>query len=286
MPAQTLRGMTWDHPRGYHCLEAASEAYAAAHDVEIIWDRRSLQAFADAPIDAIAERYDLIVLDHPHVGMIAGRGEETLPFSDRLFCSDANGMVSLAVLKGLYKAGPAEAVNWNPITVLEAMSTTDEFAYSPCLFGYINYARPGFRSHTLDYCDLPSFRGTTKKRGILGGAGLGVSARSDNPDAAQAFAAWIASEPVQSGIYLENEGQPGHRQTWLNKRDDPRFAGFLKGAYHTMENAWTRPRDIWFLGFVDDVCAIFPDFFLRDRDEAAFLAEINALYRKHRENWV
>lgn len=374
MPAQTLRGMTWDHPRGYHCLEAASEAYAAAHDVEIIWDRRSLQAFADEPIDAIAERYDLIVLDHPHVGMIAesdcllplampddpavaslggslesyvwdgalraypidaacqvavkrsdlcpaepgswedllegrfdrpivtpllpvdafdmmmtliaGRGEETLPFSDRLFCSDANGMVSLAVLKGLYKAGPAEAVNWNPITVLEAMSTTDEFAYSPCLFGYINYARPGFRSHTLDYCDLPSFRGTNTKRGILGGAGLGVSARSDNPDAAQAFAAWVASEPVQSGIYLENEGQPGHRQTWLNKRDDPRFAGFLKGAYHTMENAWTRPRDIWFLGFVDDVCAIFPDFFLRDRDEATFLAEINALYRKHRENWA
>lgn len=374
MPAHTLRGMTWDHPRGYHCLEAASEAYAATHGVEIIWDKRSLQAFADEPIDVIAERYDLIVLDHPHLGMIAesdclmplampddpavaslggslesyiwdgalraypidaacqvavkrsdlceaepgswedllkgrldrsivtpllpvdafdmmmtliaSRGEEILPFSDRLFCSDANGMVSLAVLKGLYKAGPAEAVNWNPITVLEAMSTTDEFAYSPCLFGYINYARPGFRSHTLDYCDLPSFRGTDIKRGILGGAGLGVSARSHNPRAAQAFAAWVASEPVQSGIYLENEGQPGHRQTWLNKRDDPRFAGFLKGAYHTMENAWTRPRDIWFLGFVDDVCAIFPDFFLRDRGEAAFLAEINALYRKHRENWA
>lgn len=366
--------MTWDHPRGYRCLEAASAAYAAMHDVRIVWDRRSLQAFADAPIDAIAGRYDLIVLDHPHVGMIAesacllplrmpdepaavslggslesyvwngalwaypidaacqvavrrgdlcpsepgswedlldgtfagpfvtpllpvdafdmmmtliaGRGEEALPFSDTQFCSDANGVLSLTVLKRLYKAGPAEAVGWNPIKVLEALSTTDEFAFSPCLFGYINYARPGFRPHTLDYCDLPSFRGTDKKRGILGGTGLGISARGDHPDAARAFAEWVASEPVQSGVYLENEGQPGHRRTWLSRRDDPRYARFLKGAFHTMDNAWTRPRDVWFLGFVDDVCAIFPDFFLRDRDEATFLAEIDALYRKHRGKWA
>ncbi len=369
-----LTGMTWDHPRGYRCLEAASVAYAAVNDVEIVWDRRSLQAFADAPIADLAQRYDLIVLDHPHVGLIAesaclvplrmpadqaavslggslesymwqgelwaypidaacqvavkrsdlcptepgsweelldgdvdlpiatpllpvdafdmmmtliaGRGEERLPHSNRAFCSDANGLLSLNVLKRLYRRGPAEAVDWNPIKVLEALSTTDEFAYSPCLFGYINYARPGFRSHVLDYCDLPSFRGSDRKRGILGGTGLGVSARGNHQDAARAFAEWVSGEPVQSGVYLDNEGQPGHRQTWLNKRDDPRYARFLKGAYRTMENAWTRPRDGWFLGFVDDVCAIFPDFFKRDRDEAKFLAEINALYRKHRENWT
>ena len=66
-----LKGMTWDHPRGYRCLEAASEHYAAQHGVSISWDRRSLQAFADAPIDDIAETYDFIILDHPHVGLIA-----------------------------------------------------------------------------------------------------------------------------------------------------------------------------------------------------------------------
>lgn len=66
-----LKGITWDHPRGYVGLEAASEHYANQFGVELSWDRRSLQAFADASIEKMAEDYDLIVLDHPHVGLIA-----------------------------------------------------------------------------------------------------------------------------------------------------------------------------------------------------------------------
>lgn len=64
--------------------------------------------------------------------------------------------------------------------------------------------------------------------------------------------------------------------------EDPRYAGFMKGALHTMENAWTRPRDVWFLGFVDDVCDL-PKFLSQRWDEADFLSEINALYREHPE---
>ena len=87
---------------------------------------------------------------------------------------------------------------------------------------------------------------------------------------------------MQCGLYLENDGQPAHRAAWLARSDDPTYSGFLGGALRTMENAWTRPRDAWFLGFVDEVCAIMTGFFLRDRDEAEFLAEIDALYRHHR----
>ena len=373
MSTHKLKGMTWDHPRGYLGLEAATEVYAEETGTQITWDRRSLQAFADEPIDGLAARYDFIVLDHPHVGLvadgqsllplpkpaspdlmslggslesyiwrgelwaypidaacqvavkrpdlcpgdhafpnwdalltdrpsvsivtpllpvdafdmmltlIAGRGEEDLPFSREEFCSEENGLLSLRVLKALYRAGPSEAVDWNPIKALEAMSTTDDFAYSPCLFGYINYARPGFRKHVLTYCDLPSFQGTNVKRGILGGAGIGVSAKTKYPEDAIAFARWIASEPVQSGVYLANEGQPAHRQSWINRGSDPAYSGFLRGALSTIEDAWTRPRDVWFLGFVDDVCEVFPSFFLKDRDETAFLRELNALYRRHRD---
>jgi len=64
--------MTWDHPRGYDPQVAAAEAYAQAHpDVTITWDKRSLQRFADHPLQDLAERYDLIVVDHPHVGQVA-----------------------------------------------------------------------------------------------------------------------------------------------------------------------------------------------------------------------
>ncbi len=365
-----LKGMTWEHPRAYSPLEAASKVFAEATGAQIRWDRRSLQAFADASIKALAAEYDLIVLDHPHVGLIAesecllplpmpedaatasiggslesylwdgqlwaypidatcqvgvrrpdlcfevlpdwetmlqgrhsagsiatallpvdafdmmmtliaSRGEENLPHSADRFCSDENGELALRVLKALYKAGPSDAVRWNPINVLEAMSTTDEFGYSPCLFGYINYARTGFRPHALDYVDLPIFRGSTLQRGILGGAGIGASALTSYPAEAIGFARWVTSEPVQSGMYLENEGQPAHRQSWHRMGDDVLYRGFLTGALHTMENAWTRPRDIWFLGFVDEVCEIFPDFFLKDREESRFLAGINKLFRKY-----
>ncbi|MDB6179271.1 ABC transporter substrate-binding protein [Paracoccus sp. Z330] len=364
-----LRGMTWDHPRGYECVVAASAAYERETGVSIQWDKRSLQAFADAPIDQLARDYDFIVLDHPHVGLIAeqgallplappqdsdagmggspesyfwngacwayaidaacqmavcrpdltdrlphtwedlsgpegatfraitpllpvdafdmmmtlvaGRGEENLPHGDDQFTSDANSIYALNILKALYRLGPSEAVSMNPIKVLEALSSTDEFAMSPCLFGYVNYARPGFRPRQLRYFDLPvSAQGGTR-RAILGGAGIGVSAQTADPEAARSFAAWLASERVQSGVYLENEGQPANRHSWQAKRHDPAYRGFFEGGWSTMDNAWTRPRAPWFLGFVDDVCEMFPAFFLQDRDAEAFLAELNSAFRHH-----
>ena len=70
-----LRGMTWDHARGFAPMVATSAAYAAAHPgVEITWEKRSLQAFADRPISEMAETYDLMVIDHPHVGEVAKQG--------------------------------------------------------------------------------------------------------------------------------------------------------------------------------------------------------------------
>lgn len=71
----TLRGMTWDHARGFDPMAATSAAYGKAHPgVTISWERRSLQAFADRPISGMAETYDLMVIDHPHVGEVAKQG--------------------------------------------------------------------------------------------------------------------------------------------------------------------------------------------------------------------
>jgi multiple sugar transport system substrate-binding protein len=70
-----LRGMTWDHSRGYDPMVATAREYARTHPgVEIIWEKRSLQAFADFPVEQLAQRYDLIVIDHPHVGFVAREG--------------------------------------------------------------------------------------------------------------------------------------------------------------------------------------------------------------------
>lgn len=70
-----LRGMTWDHSRGFDPMVATAQAYANEHpEVEIAWEKRSLQAFADRPIAQMAAEFDLLVIDHPHVGEIARDG--------------------------------------------------------------------------------------------------------------------------------------------------------------------------------------------------------------------
>ncbi|NQX12535.1 extracellular solute-binding protein [Microbacteriaceae bacterium VKM Ac-2855] len=67
--------MTWEHPRGYDCQVATAAAFGAAHpQIEVRWEKRSLQAFADAPLDALAAEYDLLVIDHPHVPLAAENG--------------------------------------------------------------------------------------------------------------------------------------------------------------------------------------------------------------------
>ena len=66
----TLRGMTWSHPRGYDPMVATARAWAERTGVAIAWDKRSLQDFESFPVEALARAYDLIVIDHPHVGQI------------------------------------------------------------------------------------------------------------------------------------------------------------------------------------------------------------------------
>lgn len=66
-----LKGMTWSHPRGYDPMVACSGLWKERTGVEIGWDKRSLQDFESFPVEELARAYDLIVIDHPHVGEIA-----------------------------------------------------------------------------------------------------------------------------------------------------------------------------------------------------------------------
>ena len=73
------RGLTWDHPRGYAALQAAAQETGL-----IDWHTHSLEGFESAPIARLCEQYDLIVLDHPHLGEALAQGclqplDELLP---------------------------------------------------------------------------------------------------------------------------------------------------------------------------------------------------------------
>jgi multiple sugar transport system substrate-binding protein len=61
-----LRGLTWDHPRGYLVLDALANALAPA--VSVRWHRQPLADFESRPLRTLADDYDLLVIDHPGLG--------------------------------------------------------------------------------------------------------------------------------------------------------------------------------------------------------------------------
>lgn len=70
-----LKGITWNHTRGFTPMVATAQRFEELNpDVRIVWEKRSLQAFADEPIDQLAENYDMLVIDHPWAGFAAKTG--------------------------------------------------------------------------------------------------------------------------------------------------------------------------------------------------------------------
>jgi multiple sugar transport system substrate-binding protein len=67
-----LNGITWGHSRGITPLLAYSQRFNELYpEVEVRWKKRSLQEFADFPIEKLTEQYDLLIIDHPWVGCAA-----------------------------------------------------------------------------------------------------------------------------------------------------------------------------------------------------------------------
>ena len=80
-----LQGITWGHSRGFTPLAAYAQRFSELYpDVEVTWKKRTLQEFADFPIEKLTTQYDLLIIDHPWVGCAAATGcvlplEEYLP---------------------------------------------------------------------------------------------------------------------------------------------------------------------------------------------------------------
>jgi multiple sugar transport system substrate-binding protein len=67
--ARTLTGIIWDHSRALPPLVATAQRYEELHPgVRIQWQKRTLHEFGHMPIDVLAERFDLVVIDHPWAG--------------------------------------------------------------------------------------------------------------------------------------------------------------------------------------------------------------------------
>ncbi len=94
-----LRGMTWDHPRGFESVVACNDLVETKFGVTIEWQARSLLQFGDQHVREFAKDHDLMVIDHPHVP--DGVNDGALVAMDDLLTAD-----QLAVLER-ESAGPS-----------------------------------------------------------------------------------------------------------------------------------------------------------------------------------
>jgi multiple sugar transport system substrate-binding protein len=376
-----LEGITWDHERGRDPLLATAERFEAGTGIRVNWTARSLQAFADAPIPVLAERYDLLVLDHPHLGEIVPTGA-LLPLDDLLdrdfiadqarssvgpshasyewdghlwaLAIDAAGHVSayrpdllerlgvevpetwddvlvvneaaraagmsislpnkavdtlaslltllansgtdpyqdgeqlaprsvavekLVLLAHLTEAGPSEAFAWNPILLLEHMAEHDDVAYCPILFGYSNYSRPGFRRSLVRFRPVPS-AGLGPCGGVIGGAGLSVSSRCRELEAARAYAEYVASPEVQRTLYVEAGGQPGHREAWIDPHANELSRSYFADTLPGLDAGYLRPRYEGALLVQNDGGKMVWESLRSGGDPSDLLDRLDGLYRR------
>jgi len=81
---KTLKGITWNHTRGFVPMVATSQRYGEINPgIQIQWEKRSLQGFADDPIEKLAQDYDFLIIGHPHIGVMSEVGS-VLPLDEYL----------------------------------------------------------------------------------------------------------------------------------------------------------------------------------------------------------
>ncbi|WBU59907.1 extracellular solute-binding protein [Paracoccus albus] len=340
----TLRGMTWSHPRGYDPMIAVSAEWRRSTGVTVNWEKRSLQDFESYPVEDLARKYDLIVIDHPHVGQITAEGcLHPLPDAPEIAAGsvglsypsytwqghqwaypiDAAAQVQ-AIRPDLMEAPPAtwdnvlelardgrvaiplraphvlmsfltlvansgnpvrtngrgqfierhagvtaldrlaalvnlidpDCFNWDPIDVLERMARDDSIACAPLIYGYVSYAARSAVGKRISFHDIAEIHSGAGVAGsALGGTGIAVSAFTENPDLAIAFARHIAGPEAQRTLYASAGGQVGHGAAWADPQVDQKAGGFYSGTYRTLQAASLRPRHDGYMPFQEQASA-------------------------------
>ena len=370
-----LKGMTWSHPRGFDPMIACTEVYREQTGVEISWDKRSLQGFESYPVLELARQYDLIVIDHPHLGQVTtegglmpldtpGRAEQLnqleaksvgqsfasycwegrqwavpidaatqvqairadlvesaptridqvmtlaekglvllpmrVPHTLMTFCtlaanvgpacnttgegrfiSEEHGRDIYQLLANLARRVDPRCFDLDPIAASEIMSEPDsQHHVMPYVYGYVNYAIPGFRARPLTFVDIPAAGGDGPRGAVLGGTGIAVSAFSPESEAAADFAFWVASGPVQRGVYATAGGQPGHADAWEDDTVNAATGDFYRNTRETLELSWVRPRFNGYMWFQEAGAERLNRGLTNNDTPSVVIADLNELYER------
>jgi multiple sugar transport system substrate-binding protein len=176
--------------------------------------------------------------------------------------------------------GLVDPVSWDrdPIGTLDAMADGAPVAYVPLVFGYSNYARPGFARHRVGFADAPSITGEVAGT-MTGGVGLAVSARCTDIPAAAEFARYVVSAACQRGTYVRVGGQPAHRSAWTDPAVDELVPGFFPSTLATVEASFVRPRSPGYPAYQQKAGRLLHERLRRGEPTSALVRDLGALWR-------
>jgi multiple sugar transport system substrate-binding protein len=201
--------------------------------------------------------------------------EEDSPGLDTGIAADAVAYMA-ATMPNLHQ----EALALNPPRVLRRMADTDEIAFVPLTFGYRIFTTPASGA-PITFAPAPSHDGRPGPA-ILGGAGVALSAKARNIEAAVAYMNWLAEPETQREIIAGNEGQPGTRSAWMDPEADRAAGRFFSATLPGISASWVRPRADWWPEFQEHAGHLLRRALERRAHPSAVVADLNELWAKSR----
>jgi multiple sugar transport system substrate-binding protein len=155
--------------------------------------------------------------------------------------------LAIDAIKALLNYCPSEALDWNSIELHDAMVAREDLVFCPAVYCYATYAEADI-AHPLRFSNLPGLVGPDPRGSTIGGAGLGISAKVKDREAAFAYARYLMESATQR-TFAAHHGQPARIDSWENPAIVRRFGGCYRDTRATMEGCWIRPRYAGYLAF-------------------------------------
>jgi multiple sugar transport system substrate-binding protein len=193
------------------------------------------------------------------------------------FLSTSAVEVAVDKLRQLARIVHPKSREWNPIRCLDHMARHDDVAYVPYLFNYVNYSS-GSPARPITFGAAPVVAKGLPARTLLGGAGIGVSAKSAAPRSAFDYAMYLCSPSYQSGDYVSYGGQPGSRTAWQSDACNAITGGFFRNTLPVMDAAYLRPTHAGFVPFFHDATLKLAAVVFEDAPIRPFADWLNASY--------
>jgi multiple sugar transport system substrate-binding protein len=250
-------------------LEASGAGVPETWEELIALGRRGLVCCPSIPLDVYGNFLNLCVSD----------GVQIFPNAEEI-AERIGALTALERLKELASVIPQKCFALDPISVCELMTQTDDFAYCPFIYGYSNYARPGYARRVLEFGGVVTIASAKMPSTMLGGTGLAISAKCDDLEAAVDYVRFVIAPEMQRGLYFTSGGQPSHRTAWLDDEVNSASSHFFLNTLPDLDAAFVRPSYPGYLEFQDDAASIIHRFLHGLGDASKVLETLNKLHRQ------